>query len=130
MTESVKPNEEIKISAAILALSEPYLKKYSKPHQVQGVITLTIAAWNLSLVTGKEQAHLERLLRDGPLAGWCGEDVASVLNVVDTLVEHKRRDYPEVHEFILKHDLSYVDGTITLTVGTAPMLPERLASSA
>jgi hypothetical protein len=64
------------------------------------------------------------------LAGWCGEDVASVLNVVDTLVEHKRRDYPEVHEFILKHDLSYVDGTITLTVGTAPMLPERLASSA
>ena len=130
MTEPTPPPPEIKISAAILALSEPYLKKYSKPNQIRGVITLAIAAWNLSLVTGKEQAHLERLPRDGPLADWRSEDLAVALNLVDTLIERKRRDYPEVQEFILTHTLTRSGDEMTLTVGTAPMPPKRPANTA
>ena len=94
------------------------------------MITLAIAAWNLSLVTGKEQAHLERLLRDGPLADWRSEDLAVALNLVDTLIERKRRDYPEVQEFILTHTLTRSGDEMTLTVGTAPMPPKRPANTA
>jgi hypothetical protein len=44
VTEPIVPPPEIKISAAILALSEPYLKKYPKPNQGQGALALAIAA--------------------------------------------------------------------------------------
>ncbi len=130
MTEPIAPPPAIKISAAILALAEPYLKKYRKPDQIRGMLMLTIAAWNLSLVTGKEQAHLERLLRDGPLADWRGEDLAAVLNGVDTLIARKRRDDPEVRDFILTHTLTRSGDEMTLTVGTAPMPPKRPANTA
>jgi hypothetical protein len=49
---------------------------------------------------------------------------------VDTLIARKRRDDPEVRDFILTHTLTRSGDEMTLTVGTAPMPPKRPANTA
>ena len=44
---------------------------------------------------------------------------------MDTLIARKRLLYPHVREYILTHQLSFVNNTVTLSVGTAPV-PETI----
>jgi len=62
---------------------------------------------------------------DGSFQEFYGEDVGALLGMIDTLIARKSLLYPNVREYILKHDLSFADDTITLTVGTAPV-PETI----
>ena len=54
-----------------------------------------------------------------------GEDVGVLLRTIDTLIARKNLLYPNVREYILTHNLSHADNTVTLTVGTAPV-PETI----
>ena len=116
---------ETKISAAIVALSAPLREKYPRPTQIQTVIALTIAAWNLALTTGDVKNQLESQLRDQRLAKLSADDQNLIFAVVDTIIERKRRDYPGIHELIITDDLSHVEETMRLTVSTAPLPPEH-----
>ena len=77
-------------------------------------------AWNISLFPEEEQAHVQGMLLASLPQQLGGEDVGVLLGTIDTLIARKNLLYPNVREYILTHNLSLADNTITLTVGTAP----------
>ena len=123
MTAPTAPPPDIKISAAILALSEPYRERYPEPHRVEVVIGLTVAAWNLALVPGAERARLKHRLLKQLSASRRRADRIVLSDLLDALIARKQRDYPEVRDFILTHTLTRSGDEMTLTVGTAPVPP-------
>ena len=115
----------IKISEAILTLAEPLRTQYREPHRMQAIISMAVMAWNISLFPDEEHAHVQGMLLESLPPQLGGEDVGVLLSTMDTLIARKRLLYPQVREYILTHQLSFVDNKVTLTVGTAPV-PETI----
>ena len=118
----------IKISEAILTLAEPLRAHYREPHRMQVIISLAVMAWNIALFPDEEQSHVQGMLLERLPTQLSGEDVGVLLSTMDTLIARKRSLYPQVREYILTHQLSFVDNKVTLTVGTAPV-PEKIQRS-
>jgi hypothetical protein len=116
---------DIKISEAILTLIEPLRARYREPNRLPAIISIAVMAWNISLFPEEEQTHVQGMLLDSLPQELDGEDVGVLLGTIDTLIARKNLLYPNVREYILKHDLSFAGDTITLTVGTAPV-PETM----
>ena len=112
---------DCKISAAILHLAEPLRTLYREPHRLQAIIAITVMAWNIALFPEDEQPHVQGMLLERLPPQMGGEDVGVFLSTIDTLIARKNLLYPHVREYILKHDLSFVNDRVTLTVGTAPV---------
>ena len=115
----------IKISEAILNISEPLRMQYREPHRMQAIISIAVMAWNISLFPDEEHAHVQGMLLESLPTQLSGEDVGVLLSTIDTLISRKRLLYPHVREYILTHQLSFVDDKVTLSVGTAPV-PEKI----
>src|SRR5262245_16555804 len=115
----------IKISEAILTLAEPLRAHYREPHRMQAIIAVAVMAWNIALFPDEEQSHVQGMLLESLPPQLSGEDVGVLLSTIDTLIARKRLLYPQVREYILTHQLSFVDNKITLSVGTAPV-PEHI----
>jgi hypothetical protein len=115
----------IKISEALLNISEPLRAHYREPHRMQAIIAITVMAWNIALFPDEEQPHVQGMLLESLPPQLGGEDVGVLLSTIDTLIARKNLLYPHVREYILKHDLSLVGNRVTLTVGTAPV-PETI----
>src|SRR5499427_457395 len=115
----------LKISEAILTLAEPLRAHYREPHRMQAVIALAVMAWNIALFPDEEHAQVQGMLLESLPTQLSGEDVGVLLSTIDTLIARKRLLYPQVREYILTHQLSFVDNKITLSVGTAPV-PEHI----
>src|SRR2546426_7274456 len=116
-----QPRPDIKISEAILTLAEPLRAHYREPHRLQAIISMTVMAWNIALFPDEEQSHVQGMLLERLPSQMGGEDVGVLLSTIDTLIARKNLLYPHVREYILKHDLSFVNDRVTLTVGTAPV---------
>jgi hypothetical protein len=78
-------------------------------------------AWNIALFPDEEHTHVQGMLLESMPPQLSGEDVGVLLSTMDTLIARKRLLYPQVREYILTHQLSFVDNTVALTVGTAPV---------
>src|SRR5262244_3805036 len=115
----------IKISEAILTLAEPLRAHYREPHRLQVIVAITVMAWNISLFPDEEHAQMQGMLLESLPTQLSGEDVGVLLSTIDSLIARKRLLYPQVREYILTHQLSFVDNKVTLTVGTAPV-PETI----
>ena len=115
----------IKISEAILTLAEPLREHYREPHRIQVIISIAVMAWNIALFPDEEHAHVQGMLLESLPPQLGGEDVGVLLSTMDTLIARKRLLYPQVREYILTHQLSFVDDKVTLSVGTAPV-PETI----
>lgn len=115
------PTYEIKISEAILKLSDSLRKKYTELHRLQGIIVMTVMAWNISLFTKEEQVNVQKMLLDALPEQLSAEDVSLLLENIDILIERKNQDYPHIREYILEYHVSVSGEMITLTVGTAPV---------
>jgi hypothetical protein len=115
----------IKISEAILTLAEPLRAHYREPHRMQAIIAIAVMAWNIALFPDEEHADVQGMLLEHLPTQLSGEDVGVLLSTMDTLIARKRLLYPQVREYILTHQLSFVDNKVTLTVGTAPV-PEKI----
>ena len=115
----------IKISEAILKLAEPLRAHYREPHRMQAIISIAVMAWNISLFPDEEQSHVQGMLLESLPPQLGGEDVGVLLQTIETLIARKTLLYPQVREYILTHQLSFVDNKVTLTVGTAPV-PEQI----
>ena len=114
-----------KISEAILTLAEPLRAQYREPHRMQAIIAVAVMAWNIALFPDEEQSHVQGMLLESLPTQLSGEDVGVLLSTMDTLIARKHLLYPHVREYILTHQLSFVDNKVTLTVGTAPV-PETI----
>jgi hypothetical protein len=115
----------IKISEALLNISEPLRMQYREPHRMQAIIAVAVMAWNIALFPDEEHAQVQGMLLESLPPQLSGEDVGVLLSTIDTLIARKRLLYPHVREYILTHQLSFVDNKVTLTVGTAPV-PETI----
>ena len=115
----------IKISEAILTLAEPLRAHYREPHRLQAIIAIAVMAWNIALFPDDEQSHVQGMLLERLPPQLGGEDVRVLLQTIDTLIARKNLLYPNIREYILTHNLSLADNTVTLTVGTAPV-PETI----
>ncbi|MGD9975377.1 MAG: hypothetical protein AB7S77_20135 [Desulfatirhabdiaceae bacterium] len=125
-----KPKQDIeepsfKISEVILDLCEPYLRKYNNPNQIKGIIHIAIMAWNVSLLPESDQVSMqERIIENHPSI-LSAEDTATFLNFFDELIVRKNKLYPNIREYILKHDVSFENGHVNLGVGSTPV-PDEL----
>jgi hypothetical protein len=122
---SAQPRPAIKISDAILTLAEPLRAHFREPHRLEAIIALTVMAWNIALFPEEEQSHVQGMLLEHLPAQLSGEDMGVLLSTMDTLIARKRLLYPQVREYIVTHQLSFVGNTVTLSVGTAPV-PEHI----
>ena len=86
---------------------------------------MTVMAWNFSLFRKEEDEHFQRLFLDTLPKQFAAEDVALLSESIDILVARKKRDYPDIREFILSYDLSFSGDMLTLSVSTAPV-PETI----
>ena len=115
------PTYEIKISEAILRLSELLISRWRASHISQGMITLTAMAWNISLCPQEGQVDVQGMLLDVLPKQLSAKDIASLSEDIDILIERKNRDYPHIREYILKYHPTFSGDTVTLTVETAPV---------
>ena len=115
----------IKISEAILTLAEPLRAHYREPHRLEVIISMAVMAWNIALFPDEEHAQVQGMLLESLPPQLSGEDVGVLLRTMDTLIARKRLLYPQVREYILTHQLSFVKDKVTLSVGTAPV-PENI----
>ena len=111
---------KIKISEAILKLSEPLRQKYRDSHRTQVIISITVMAWNISLFPKEEQVKVQGMLLDALPEKFSAEDISVFLENIDILIERKNRDYPHIRELIINNQISVSGDTITLTVSTSP----------
>jgi len=92
---------------------------------MQAIIAVAVMAWNIALFPEEEHAHVQGMLLESLPPQLSGEDVGVLLSTIDTLIARKRLLYPQVREYILTHQLTFVDNKVTLSVGTAPV-PETI----
>lgn len=116
---------KIKISEAILKLSEPLRQKYRDSHRIQVIISMTVMAWNISLFPKEEQVQVQEILIKALPEKLGAEDVSLFLEEIDTLIVRKNLDYPNIREHILNYQLSSSENAISLTVSTTPV-PENI----
>ena len=119
------PNPEIKVSEAILKLSDKLRYKYREPNRLRGIIMMTVTAWNISLFPKEEQVNLQQMLVDTLPEKYSAEDVALLLENIDILIDRKNQEYPHVREYILEYHVSISGEIVTLKVGTAPV-PDKI----
>jgi hypothetical protein len=122
---SQQTRPDIKISEALLTLAEPLRAHYREPHRMQAIIAVAVMAWHIALFPDEEHAYVQGMLLERLPPQLGGEDVGVLLSTIDALIARKRLLYPHVREYILTHQLSFVDNKVTLTVGTAPV-PENI----
>ncbi|AQU99727.1 hypothetical protein B2D07_02335 [Desulfococcus multivorans] len=64
--------------------------------------------------------HHPRLVPKGSDA----EDVASIVHVIDLILERKRKFFPDIHKVIIEHKLTIDGDNINLDVMSAPVKPQ------
>ena len=120
------PKPEIKVSEAILKLSDKLRYKYREPNRIRGIIMMTVTAWNISLFPKEEQVNFQQPLLDALPEKYSAEDKSLLLENIDILIDRKNREFPHVREYILEYHVSISGEMVTLKVGTAPV-PEIIS---
>lgn len=100
----------LKMSEVISHLAEPLVEEHAETHEdTRRIISLTIAAWNLTLLP-EERRENERDVLARKMFGrsFCGvplrpdqESVDWFAQVCDLVADRKRKFYPNLHHFIL-----------------------------
>lgn len=112
----------VKISAAILEIAEPLMINYPQHGRITVLIDLTIAAWNISLASGKTREKIENKIIEIIPRELDAVDLATIVKQIDMLVERKNKLYNQIRYFIVSYNLSFDDeGQITLDINSAPI---------
>ncbi len=119
------PDAEVKMSAVILQVAEPLLKRHGKTRErTETIISLTVAGWNKSLVPPEKQPSFEKELIDCfvPKDG-SAEDVGVATLIMDIAAERREKLFPNLRKIVVDYDLDISRGQLTLNVTSAP-IPE------
>ncbi len=111
----------IKISEAILRINEPLRNRYQEPHRIETIIYLTVMAWNLSLFEGEERTELQEKIVEKLPPEFAGEDVAMLFDNTEMLIECKEKEFPDIREYIIDHQVSFSGDSLSLTVSAVPI---------
>ncbi|MBF0203677.1 MAG: hypothetical protein HQK67_05025 [Desulfamplus sp.] len=115
------PNE-IKMSAVILKLAEPYLRVFAgNEARVRTIISLTTTVWNMGFLSEEEQDDfIEKLVDKIFPQEYDAQGVAEMLSMLYDLKERKENLFPNIKVVILGHDLRMDNNNIHLDISSAP----------
>lgn len=117
------PEGEAKMSAVILQLAEPLIKKHGKTaERAEAILMLTIAGWNKSMFPPEKQPMIEKDLIDAfvPKDG-SGEAVGVAVEVMDFVAERRQKLFPDLRKIIVDYEVTIGGGRLTLGVSSAPI---------
>ena len=113
----------LKMSAVILKLAEPLLKKYGDDDKrIETIISLTIAEWNRLLLPEDLQENFQDEIYD--TLSPPGDDAATVgslLYISELIEERKKKYFPDLKKVIIDQELFVSNGNITLNIASAPI---------
>ena len=113
----------LKMSAVILKLAEPLLKKYGDDDKrIETIVSLTIIEWNRLMLSEDEKEILQDIMIDtlSP-PGDDAETVGSLLYISDLIAERKKKYFPNLKKVIVNQELIVSNGNITLNIASAPI---------
>ncbi|NLX97471.1 MAG: hypothetical protein GXY83_14990, partial [Rhodopirellula sp.] len=122
-SEVPTPEGEAKMSAVILQLAEPLMKKQGNTaEKAQAIIMLTIAGWNKSMFPPDKQPLIEKDLIDAfvPKDG-SAEAVGVAVEVMDIIAERRQNLFPDLRKIIVDYEVEIRGGRLTLNVSSAPI---------
>jgi hypothetical protein len=117
------PEGEAKMSAVILQLADPLMKKHgATPEQAKAIIMLTIGGWNKSMFPPDTQPLIEKDLIDAfvPKDG-SAEAVGVAVEVMDIIAERRLKLFPDLRKIIVDYEVKIGGGRLTLHVTSAPI---------
>jgi hypothetical protein len=119
------PEGEAKMSAVVLEVAGPLLKKHGKtPERAEAVIMLVIAGWNKALLPPDKQPALEKDIIDRLVpADGSAEAVGVAVYIMDMAAERREKLFPDIRKLIVDYKMEIADGRLTLNVTSAP-IPE------
>jgi len=114
---------EIKMSAVILKLAEPYIRMYwGNEIRIRTIISLTVCTWNMAFLPSEEQVELqEKYIEEIFPKDSDAQDVSIMLRVFENLLERKKKLFPGIRTFIMGHDLRLDSKNIHLDISSAPL---------
>ncbi len=121
--EFIDPPDGVKMSAVILKLADPLLKKYwNDDKKIEALIALVIFEWNKLMSPIEEQESIEDSILNAivPPDG-NAEDIGSLLYVSNLIAERKKQYFPQIKKFIAEYDLRVANGNITLNITSIPI---------
>lgn len=122
-SEASQADDELKMSAVILTLAEPLLKKHgTNAERKEAIIALTIAAWNKAMLPDGKQGPVEKEIINKlvPLDG-SAEDVAVIIGIMDIVEESRRELFPNLRMLVANYDFQVSEAGMTLNVSSAPI---------
>ena len=113
----------VKISAVILKLAEPLLKKYGDiDKRIKTIISLTIFEWNRLMLPEGERENFQDQMFDTILPpGDDADMVGSILYINQLIAERQKKYFPDIKKVIVDYELIVSDGNITLNISSAPI---------
>ena len=117
------PEGQAKMSAVIIQLADPHIKKHGKTaEQAQAIIMLTVAGWNKSMFPPDKQPIIENDLIDifVPKDG-SAEAVGVAIDFMDMVADQRTKLFPDLRKIIVDYDVTIGGGRLTLAVSSAPI---------
>jgi hypothetical protein len=117
------PEGEPRMSAVILKIAEPWLKRRgTTAQQAKAIVSLCVAGWNKAMLPPDMQPAVEKELVDGfvPKDG-SAEIVGVVIEVMDQVADRRNSLFPNLHKLVVDFDLKIGGGVLTLNVSSAPI---------
>ncbi|MFC1816084.1 hypothetical protein ACFL0M_09090 [Thermodesulfobacteriota bacterium] len=115
-----EPADGVKMSAVILKLAEPLIKKYGTDDKyIETIISITSIVWNKLMFPEGEQEKLQDEMIDR-LATTDGdaEEIGVILYMIELITERQKKYFPDLNKLIVNYDLNVLDGNITLNVSS------------
>ena len=115
--------DEIKMSAVILKIVDPYLKLFwGNETRVREIISLAITMWNMSFLISEQQLEIQEQWIDEslPVDGEAG-DAVTMIQIFEIFQERQRKFFPDIRKYIMGHDLILDGHNIHLNVSSAPI---------
>ncbi len=117
------PEGEARMSAVILQLAEPLIKRHGKTEErAKAIIMLCIAGWNKSLFPPDKQPLVEKELIDYfvPKDG-SAQAIGVAVTIMDLVAEKREKLFPDLRKVIVDHEVEIVGGRLTLNATSAPL---------
>src|SRR5208337_4056485 len=117
------PEGQANMSAVIIQLADPHIKKHGKTaKQAQAIIMLTIAGWNKSMFPPDKQSIIENDLIDifVPKDG-SAEAVGVAIDFMDMVADQRKKLFPDLRKIIVDYEVTIGGGRLTLAVSSAPI---------
>jgi hypothetical protein len=121
------PADELKMSAVILQVAEPFIREYgTTPDRVKTIISLVIVEWNKSMLPPDEQPAIEEKMLECLLSNdGSAEDLGAAAHMMNLIAERRQQLFPHLRKFIIDYELDCSGGRMNLNVVSSPMPPEN-----